>query len=53
MIGFGVQYSAIKTFDSIGRILFEAYKIRVLADGGVVENRSCVVKSLNRIKWAY
>jgi len=50
MIGFGVQYSAIKTFDSIGRILFEAYKIRVLADGGVVENRSCVVKSLNRIK---
>jgi hypothetical protein len=50
MIGFGVQYSAIKTFDSIGRILFEAYKLRVLADGGVVENRSCVVKSLNRIK---
>ena len=50
MIGFGVQYSAIKTFDTIGRILFEAYKLRVLADGGVVENRSCVVKSLNRIK---
>jgi hypothetical protein len=50
MIGFGVQYSAIKTFDSIGRILFEAYKLRVLADGGVVENRSCIIKSLNRIK---
>jgi len=49
MIGFGVQYSAIKTFDSIGRILFEAYKLRVLADGGVVENRSCIIKSLNRI----
>jgi hypothetical protein len=50
MIGFGVQYSAVKTFDSIGRILFEAYKLRVLADGGVVENRSCIIKSLNRIK---
>ena len=50
MIGFGVQYSAIKTFDSIGRILFEAYKLRVLADGGVVENRNCIIKSLNRIK---
>ena len=50
MIGFGVQYSAIKTFDTIGRILFEAYKLTVLADGGVVENRSCIIKSLNRIK---
>jgi len=50
MIGFGVQYSAVKTFDTIGRILFEAYKLRVLADGGVVENRSCIIKSLNRIK---
>jgi hypothetical protein len=50
MIGFGVQYSAIKTFDSIGRILFEAYKLRVLSDGGVVENRSCIIKNLNRIK---
>lgn len=50
MIGFGVQYSAIKTFDTIGRILFEAYKLRVLADGGVVENRNCIIKSLNRIK---
>jgi len=50
MIGFGVQYSAIKTFDSIGRILFEAYKLRVLTDGGVVENRNCIIKSLNRIK---
>ena len=50
MIGFGIQYSAVKTFDTIGRILFEAYKLRVLADGGVVENRSCIIKSLNRIK---
>lgn len=50
MIGFGVQYGSVKTFDSIGRILFEAYKLRVLADGGVVENRSCIIKSLNRIK---
>jgi len=50
MIGFGSQYGAIKTFDSIGRILFEAYKLRVLADGGVVENRSCIINNLNRIK---
>ena len=50
MIGFGVQYSAIKTFDSIGRILFEAYKLRVLSDVGVVENRSCIINNLNIIK---
>jgi hypothetical protein len=50
MIGFGVQYSAIKAFDTIGQILFEAYKLRVLADGGVVENQSCAINNLNRIK---
>ena len=50
MIGFGVQYSAIKAFDNIGQILFDAYRLRVLADGGVVENRSCVINNLNRIK---
>jgi hypothetical protein len=50
MIGFGVQYSAIKAFDTIGQILFDAYRLRVLADGGVVENQSCTINNLNRIK---
>ena len=34
---------------SIGTELFKAYKIRVLADGGVVENESCTIAFLDSI----
>jgi hypothetical protein len=47
MIGFGVQYGSIKAFDTIGQILFDSYKLRVLSDGGETENRECAINDLN------
>jgi len=34
---------------SIGTELFNAYKLRVLADGGVVENKSCTIAFLDNL----
>ena len=48
MYGYGYQYGKVSGV-SIGAELFEAYKLRVLADGGVVENRSCTIAFLNKI----
>ena len=49
MYGYGFQYSTITGGDAQGQILFEAYKIRVIADGGVVENSKCVIRELNKL----
>jgi len=49
MYGYGFQYSTMTSGDSKGKILFEAYKIRVINDGGVVENRQCAIRELNKL----
>ncbi len=49
MYGYGFQYSTITGGDSQGQIIFEAYKIRVIADGGVVENNNCAIREINKL----
>lgn len=49
MYGYGFQYSTITGGKSPGQIIFEAYKIRVIDDGGVVENKECVINKLNQL----
>ena len=34
---------------SIGTELFEAYKLRVIADGGTVENDTCTIEFLDNL----
>ena len=48
MYGYGRQYGKIFG-GSIGQTLADAYKARVLADGGTYENNSCLVSFLNSI----
>ena len=49
MYGYGYQYGKIDSGVSIGTQLFEAYKLRVLADGGTVENESCTIAFLDNL----
>ena len=49
MYGYGYQYGKIDSGVSIGAELFNAYKLRVLADGGVVENKSCTIAFLDSL----
>jgi len=49
MFGLGFGYGFKSYGVSIGRELFEAYKARVIADGGVVENDACLILTLNRL----
>jgi len=48
MYGYGYQYGKISG-GGIGQVLADAYKARVLADGGTYENNSCLVSFLNSI----
>ena len=50
MYGYGYQYGKIDSGVSIGAELFNAYKLRVLADGGVVENKSCTIAFLDSLQ---
>tara|TARA_R110000765_G_scaffold247744_1_gene349735 strand:+ start:142 stop:291 length:150 start_codon:yes stop_codon:yes gene_type:complete len=34
---------------SLSQITFEAYQLRVIADGGVIENNSCTIAFLDSI----
>ena len=34
----------------LGQILFDAYKLRVLADSGTVENDTCTITFLNNLQ---
>ena len=53
MIGLSISISNAITGRSsgvsIGTELFNAYKLRVLADGGVVENNSCTIAFLDSL----
>ena len=49
MYGYGFGYGFKSYGVGIGKELAEAYEIRVLADGGVVENLSCVIAALNKL----
>ena len=48
MFGFGFGFG-FKSYGSTneGEILADAYKIRVLADGGTYENGTCLIAALN------
>ena len=48
MYGYGFQYSKIDT-GTPGQVIALAYKLRVIADGGVYENNTCLVRFLNKI----
>ena len=54
MIGLSISISNAITGRSsgvsIGAELFNAYKLRVLADGGVVENKSCTIAFLDSLQ---
>ena len=49
MYGYGFQYSKIDSGANLGKIIFEAYQVRVIADGGVIENNSCTIDFLKSI----
>jgi len=46
---YGYQYGSKIKRISEGQLIFEDYKVRVEADGGVVENRNCVIRDLNKL----
>jgi len=48
MYGYGFQYSKIDT-GTPGQVIALAYKLRVIADGGVYENNTCLVRFLNNL----
>jgi len=50
MYGFGFGFGFKSNGVSIRTDLFNAYKLRVLADGGVVENESCTITFLDSIQ---
>jgi hypothetical protein len=50
MYGFGFGFGFKSNGVSIGAELFNAYKLRVLADGGVVENKSCTIAFLDSLQ---
>ena len=50
MYGFGFGFGFKSNGVSIGTELFNAYKLRVIADGGVVENNSCTIAFLDSIQ---
>ena len=49
MYGFGFGFGFKSNGVSIGTELFEAYKLRVIADGGTVENESCTIEFLDNL----
>jgi hypothetical protein len=50
MFGYGYQYSAIISGGgNPAAAIFAAYKTRVLADSGVVENDSCTITFIDTI----
>jgi len=49
MYGFGFGYGFKSYGVTIGEETALAYEVRVLADGGVVENLPCVTIALNRL----
>ena len=50
MYGYGYQYSAIISGGgNPAAAIFAAYKTRVLADGGMVENDSCTITFIDTI----
>jgi len=50
MYGSGYRYGNLSDDVSVGQIIFDAYKLRVLADGGVVENKSCTIAFLDSLQ---
>jgi len=46
---YGYQYGKKTKRISEGQLIFEGYKVRVEADGGVVENKECVINKLNKL----
>jgi len=49
MYGYGYQYSKVLTGGSIAPVLFAAFRERVIADSGIVENSTCAIRFLNEI----
>ena len=49
MYGYGYQYSNVLIGGSLAPVIFAAYKERVLADIGIVENSTCAIRFLNEI----
>lgn len=49
MYSYGYQYGSKTKRISEWQLIFEDYEVRVEADGGVVENRSCVIRDLNKL----
>ena len=49
MYSYGYQYGSKTKRISEGQLIFEDYEVRVEADGGVVENRNCVIRDLNKL----
>jgi hypothetical protein len=49
MYGYGYQYGTTLLGGSLSTAIFSAYKTRVLADGGVVENDACAIAFLESI----
>jgi len=46
MYGYGYQYGTTLLGGSLSTAIFSAYKSRVLADGGIVENDACTITFL-------
>ena len=49
MYGYGYQYGTTLLGGSLSTAIFSAYKSRVLADGGTVENDSCTITFIDTI----
>ncbi len=49
MYSYGYHYPSKAKRISEGQLIFDDYKARVEADGGVVENRDCVIRELNKL----
>jgi hypothetical protein len=49
MYSYGYHYPSKAKRISEGQLIFDDYKARVQADGGVVENRDCVIRNLNKL----
>ena len=49
MFGFGFGFGFKSYGVGVGKELALAYKLRVIADGGVYENNTCLVRFLNNL----
>ena len=49
MFGFGFGFGFKSYGVGVGKELADAYKTRVIADGGIYENETCLIAALNNL----